>query len=49
MPEKKTAGRELVERAWFAEFLGHGPSARYSREGRPNPPYAGKFLNSGQG
>jgi len=40
---------EIEHEAWFSEFLGHGPSGHYSREGRPNSPYVGKFLNSGQG
>lgn len=40
---------EIEHEAWFAEFLGHGPSGHYSREGRPNSPYVGKFLNAGQG
>jgi ferritin-like protein len=39
---------EIEHEAWFAEFLGHGPSGHYSREGRPNSPYVGKFLNAGQ-
>jgi ferritin-like protein len=29
---------EIEHEAWFAEFLGHGPSGHYSREGRPNSP-----------
>ncbi len=41
---------EAIEHeAWFSEFLGHGPSRHYSREGRPNSPYVGKFFNAGQG
>ena len=40
---------EIEHKSWFSEFLGHGPSGHYSREGRPNSPYVGKFLNSGQG
>jgi ferritin-like protein len=40
---------EIEHEAWFSEFLGHGPSSHYSREGWPNSPYVGKFLNSGQG
>lgn len=40
---------EIEHESWFSEFLGHGPSGHYSREGRPNSPYVGKFLNSGQG
>lgn len=40
---------EIEHEAWFAEFLGNGPSGHYSREGRPNSPYVRKFLNSGQG
>lgn len=40
---------EIEHEAWFAEFLGNGPSGHYSREGRPNSPYVGKFLNAGQG
>jgi ferritin-like protein len=40
---------EIEHEAWFSEFLGHGPSGHYSREGRPNSPYVGKFLNAGQG
>jgi ferritin-like protein len=39
---------EIEHEAWFSEFLGHGPSGHYSREGRPNSPYVGKFLNAGQ-
>ena len=39
---------EIAHVAWFSEFLGHGPSGHYSREGRPNSPYVGKFLNAGQ-
>lgn len=39
---------EIEHEAWFAEFLGHGPSGHYSREGRPNSPYVGKFLTAGQ-
>jgi ferritin-like protein len=39
---------ETEHEAWFSEFLGHGPSGHYSREGRPNSPYVGKFLNAGQ-
>ena len=39
---------EIEHEAWFGEFLGHGPSGHYSREGRPNSPYVGKFLNAGQ-
>jgi ferritin-like protein len=40
---------EIEHESWFAEFLGHGPSGHYSREGRPNSPYVRKFLNAGQG
>jgi ferritin-like protein len=40
---------EIEHEAWFAEFLGYGPSGHYSREGRPNSPYVGRFLNAGQG
>ncbi len=40
---------EIEHEAWFAEFLGNGPSGHYSREGRPNSPYVGKFLTAGQG
>ena len=40
---------EIEHEAWFSEFLGHGPSGHYSREGRPNSPYVGKFLSAGQG
>lgn len=40
---------EIEHEAWFSEFLGHGPSGHYSREGRPNSPYVGKFLTAGQG
>jgi len=40
---------EIEHEAWFSEFLGHGPSGHYSREGRPNSPYVAKFLNAGQG
>jgi ferritin-like protein len=29
---------EIEHEAWFSEFLGHGPSGHYSREGRPNSP-----------
>jgi ferritin-like protein len=39
---------EIEHEAWFSDFLGHGPSGHYSREGRPNSPYVGKFLNAGQ-
>lgn len=39
---------EIEHEAWFAAFLGHGPGGQYSREGRPNSPYVGKFLNAGQ-
>lgn len=39
---------KIEHEAWFAEFLGNGPSGHYSREGRPNSPYVGKFLNAGQ-
>jgi ferritin-like protein len=39
---------EIEHEAWFSEFLGHGPSGHYSREGRPNSPYVGKFLTAGQ-
>jgi ferritin-like protein len=39
---------EIEHEAWFSEFLGHGPSGHYSREGRPNSPYVSKFLNAGQ-
>ena len=39
---------EIEHEAWFLEFTGHGPSGHYSREGRPNSPYVGKFLNAGQ-
>jgi ferritin-like protein len=39
---------EIEHEAWFLEFLGDGPSGHYSREGRPNSPYVGKFLNAGQ-
>jgi hypothetical protein len=39
---------EIEHEAWFSEFLGHGPSGHYSREGRPNSPYVGKFLNADQ-
>jgi ferritin-like protein len=39
---------EIEHESWFGEFLGHGPSGHYSREGRPNSPYVGKFLNAGQ-
>ena len=39
---------EIEHEAWFLEFLGHGPSGHYGREGRPNSPYVGKFLNAGQ-
>jgi hypothetical protein len=39
---------EIEHEAWFSEFLGHGPSGHYSREGRPNSPYVVKFLNAGQ-
>jgi ferritin-like protein len=39
---------EIEHESWFAEFLGHGPSGHYSREGRPNSPYVGKFLTAGQ-
>ena len=39
---------EIEHEAWFSEFLGHGPSGHYSREGRPNSPYVGKLLNAGQ-
>jgi ferritin-like protein len=39
---------EIEHESWFAEFLGNGPSGHYSREGRPNSPYVGKFLNAGQ-
>jgi ferritin-like protein len=39
---------EIEHEAWFSEFLGHGPSGHYSREGRPNSPYVAKFLNAGQ-
>ena len=42
-------GSEAEHEAWFAEFLGNGPSGHYSREGRPNSPYVGKFLTAGQG
>ena len=40
---------EIAHDAWFAEFLGHGPSGHNSREGRPNSPYLRKFLNAEQG
>ena len=40
---------EIEHESWFAEFLGNGPSGHYSREGRPNSPYVGKFLTAGQG
>jgi ferritin-like protein len=40
---------EIEHEAWFLEFMGHGPSGHYSREGRPNSPYVRKFLNAGQG
>jgi ferritin-like protein len=39
---------EIEHEAWFSEFLDHGPSGHYSREGRPNSPYVGKFLNADQ-
>ncbi len=39
---------EIEHEAWFAEFLGNGPSGHYSREGRPNSPYVSRFLNAGQ-
>jgi ferritin-like protein len=39
---------EIEHESWFSEFLGHGPSGHYGREGRPNSPYVGKFLNAGQ-
>jgi ferritin-like protein len=39
---------EIEHESWFAEFLGHGPSGHYSREGRPNSPYVSKFLTAGQ-
>jgi ferritin-like protein len=39
---------EIEHESWFQEFLGNGPSGHYSREGRPNSPYVGKFLNAGQ-
>ena len=40
---------EVEHEAWFSEFLGHGPSGHFLREGRPNSPYVGRFLNAGQG
>jgi ferritin-like protein len=39
---------EIEHESWFSEFLGHGPSGHYSREGRPNSPYVSKFLTAGQ-
>jgi len=39
---------EIEHEAWFSEFVDHGPSGHYSREGRPNSPYVGKFLNADQ-
>jgi hypothetical protein len=39
---------EIKYEAWFSGFLGHGLSGHYSREGRPNSPYVGKFLTAGQ-
>jgi hypothetical protein len=39
---------EIEHEAWFSEFLGHGPSGHYGREGRPNSPYVAKFLNGGE-
>ena len=39
---------EIEHEAWFSEFLGHGPSAHYGQEGRPNSRYVGEFLNAGQ-
>jgi hypothetical protein len=39
---------EIEHETWFSEFLGHGLSGHYSREGRPNSPYVGKFLTAGQ-
>jgi hypothetical protein len=44
----KTFFSEIEHEAWFSEFLGHGPSGHHGREGRPNSPYVGKFLNAGQ-
>jgi Ferritin-like domain len=38
---------EIEHEAWFSEFLGHGPSGHYSREGRANSPYVSKSLNAG--
>ena len=39
---------EIEHETWVSEFLGHGPGGHYSREGRPNSPYVGKFLTAGQ-
>ena len=47
--DHRTYDLALEHEAWFSEFLGHGLSGHYSREGRPNSPYVGKFLNAGQG
>lgn len=40
---------EIEHEAWFAEFLGKGPSGHFGRQDRPNSPYVRKFLNAGQG
>jgi hypothetical protein len=34
---------EIEHEAWFAEFLGHGPSRHYSREGRRTRPISPIF------
>jgi hypothetical protein len=34
---------EIEHEAWLAEFLGHGPSRHYSREGRRTRPISPTF------
>jgi len=36
---------EIEHEAWFAEFLGHGPSGHFRRRTVGESPYVSKFLN----
>jgi len=37
---------EIEHEAWFAEFLGHGPSGHFRRRRLGESPHVSKFLNS---
>ena len=38
---------EIEHEAWFAEFLGQGPSGHFGRAGAPNSPHVSKYLIGG--